>query len=722
MNNSLTSSNPAHNQTGRSIQRRSRSRLLRRTFLIALLLVSIGLVSSGVLELFFRYCESVEAIWLLQREMAQGAAFKIQQFVQDIEKTLRASTQTPDIVASGITEAYRFELIKLLKTAPAITTVIALDAEGREQLKVSRVQMVLSEDLQNRASSEAFTKARSGKTFFSPVYFVRESEPYMTITVPIEPFAREVIGVLMAEVNLKYIWEVIAQIKVGLAGYAYVVSQEGDLIAYPDISMVLQKRNLKDLGQVQAALAGAPGPFRAQSNLAGQPVFPAYALIPDLGWVVLVERPAREAYAPLYSSLLRTSLLLLAGLGMAVVASLRISRRVVHPVEALRQGAERIGAGALNHRIAVRTGDELEELAEQFNSMAAHLQESYAHLEHRVEERTRDLAESLEQQTATSEILRIIASSPTDLQSVLDAVAEYAARLCEANNALIFRIEDEVLRMVASYGPLQGPLREERIPINHGWVTGRAVIDRQTIHVHDLATVNETEFPLGRTHQQRFGHRTILSTPLLREGHPLGVITIRRMEVRPFTDKQIKLLETFADQAVIAIENARLFQELQERTRELTRLVAELQALGEVGQAVNSTLDLQTVLDTIVTRAVGLSEADGGAIFEYDEQTETFHLRATQKFAPEFIEILQSTPLRLGEGAIGRAAVARAPLQIPDVLAEGAYAGRLREVVVQSGFRALLAVPLLREDRVMGGLVVLRKAPGAFPAAVVALL
>jgi hypothetical protein len=148
----------------------------------------------------------------------------------------------------------------------------------------------------------------------------------MRIAIPIERFAGEIIGVLIAEVNLKYIWEVISQIKVGRTGYAYVVSREGDLIAHPDISMVLQKRSLKELSQVQAALAGAPGPFTAQPNLAGQKVFPAYAAIPALGWAVLIERSADEAYAPLYASIRRTALLLLLGLGMAILASLLIGR------------------------------------------------------------------------------------------------------------------------------------------------------------------------------------------------------------------------------------------------------------------------------------------------------------------------------------------------------------------------------------------------------------
>jgi signal transduction histidine kinase len=209
---------------------------------------------------------------------------------------------------------------------------------------------------------------------------------------------------------------------------------------------------------------------------------------------------------------------------------------------------------------------------------------------------------------------------------------------------------------------------------------------------------------------------------MLREGALIGIIDIWADEVHHFTEKQIELVKTFADQAVIAVENVRLLQELQARTRELARSVEELQALGEVSQAVSSTLDLQTVLTTIVARAVELSRTDGGAIYEYDEQTQEFLLRATHHMDEELIEALRAHPVRVGEGAVGQAAAARTPVQIPDILAEGAYPGRLRGPMVRSGFRATLAIPLLREDRIVGGLVVRRKSPGEFPQAMVDLL
>src|SRR5262249_16606942 len=208
-----------------------------------------------------------------------------------------------------------------------------------------------------------------------------------------------------------------------------------------------------------------------------------------------------------------------------------------------------------------------------------------------------ELKESLEQQTATSQILRVIASSPTDVQPVLDVVAQNAARLCDANDALIYRIVGGFLHVVASFGPMPTP-PEARV-ISRLFPSGRAISDRQTIHIHDLTAEIETEYP----ESLRIGVRTMLVMPLLREETVIGCITIRRMEVRPFSDKQIALLKTFADQAVIAIENVRLFQELEARTRELVQSVGELRALGEVGQAVSSTLDLETVLTRIVSHA-----------------------------------------------------------------------------------------------------------------------
>ena len=432
-------------QAGR---RSSSGRLVRRTFVIALVLVSSGLLAGGAFELYKKYLESVESNWILQREMAQGAAFKIEQFVKEIEKTMLASTQSPDMLSEGLTDAFEFQLIKLLKIIPAISAIAAVDAKGSERIKVSRLEMVRPEDLKARATDQAFLMASKGATYIGPAYFVHESEPYAQIAVPIKRFTK-VVGVLIAEVNLKHIWKVISEIRAGKTGYAYVVSSDGSLIAHPDISMVLKGRNLTYLDQVQAALADAPGPLTVQPNFAGQKVFVAYSLISDLGWAVLVERPTDEAYAPLYSSLLRTGALLLVGVGMAVLASLLIGLRVVRPLQALRQGATRIGAGELDHRINIKTGDELEVLADEFNEMTVKLKESYA-VNERVSQLKRFFSPNLAELIVSSGEEKLTESHRQEITVVFCDLRNFTAFSSASEPEVVMKVLQEYYQVICS--------------------------------------------------------------------------------------------------------------------------------------------------------------------------------------------------------------------------------------------------------------------------------
>ena len=332
-----------------------------------------------------------------------------------------------------------------------------------------------------------------------------------------------------------------------------------------------------------------------------------------------------------------------------------------------------------------------------------------------------ELTEALEQQTATSEILGVIASSPTEIQPVMDTIAENAAKVCGANDAVIRRVEGNVLRTAAHYGPVPDVAAER--PIDRRSPGGRAVVDRAVIHIPNMGSVVETEFPEVYETYLRTGIGIVLAVPLMREAVAIGAIHIRREGVQPFTDKQIALLKTFADQAVIAIENVRLFQELETRTRELAESVGELRALGSVSQAVSSTLDLETVLATIVSHAVQLSGTDCGVIYEYDEAKEEFHLRASHRMEEEVVESLRAAPIRLGEGATGRAATTRAPIQVPDISDQREYTGtRVRPTLTRLGYRSLLSVPLLREQQIMGGLTVWRRQSGEFKPEVINLL
>jgi signal transduction histidine kinase len=325
------------------------------------------------------------------------------------------------------------------------------------------------------------------------------------------------------------------------------------------------------------------------------------------------------------------------------------------------------------------------------------------------------VTEALNQQTATAEILRVISQSQTSVQPVFDKIVRSAVALCDGLFSTLFQFDGDVLHIIATHNntpeALEALHRAYPARPTRALVAGRAILERAVVHIPDIELEPESQ---QRAIARAVGWRSALIAPMLREGAPIGVITVGRAEPGPFSDSEIELLKTFADQAVIAIENVRLFKELEARTAELTRSVEKLTALGEVSQAVSSTLDLESVLATIVIRAVQLSDSYSGIVYEFDEATQSFHARATHKISPELLETLRATPVRLGEGAVGRAAVIRQPVEVADIEHGQLVAPQTRALLVREGMGSVVAVPLVREDRLFGGLVIVRRERGAF--------
>ena len=334
------------------------------------------------------------------------------------------------------------------------------------------------------------------------------------------------------------------------------------------------------------------------------------------------------------------------------------------------------------------------------------------------QQRTRELTESLEQQTATSEVLQIISSSPGDLEPVFETMLENAVRICAAKFGGIYRIEGDTVRLVATHADVPAAYAGARrfAPFRPGpkHYFGRMMAARTVLHVDDTAAEQGylEQRPEYVAAVELGGVRTFMAVPMLKEGEPIGAFLLARQEVHPFTEKQIALVTSFAAQAVIAIENTRLLGELRQRTDELGRSVSELRALGEVSQAVNSTLDLETVLSTIVGKAVQLSNTDAGAIYVFDAMVREFHLRATYGMDQGLIDTLARQHIGLDETNVAQALAQREPIQVAD-LREEAPSG-INEITLRAGYRARLVAPLIRGEDVVGLLVVRRRTPGAF--------
>jgi signal transduction histidine kinase len=571
-----------------------RNRLFTKYVALFVAVVCVALVTNGLFEVWFFYQEHKTSLIRIQSEQAEAASAKITQFVQEIEAQLGWTTQLPWIETT--LEQRRIDSMRLLRQVPAITEIAQVDPSGIARLRVSRLETNVVDTHIDLSKDPRFVEAVAHGKYYGPVYFRYESEPYMTLALA---GARRDAGVSIAEVNLKFIKDVVSQIKVGEHGQAYVVDAEDRLIAHPDINLVLRGTNVSDLSQVRAARAAIEGdsqePLQVAKNLEGHQVLTAYARIAPLGWMVFVELPRTEAYARLYTALERTALVLLAALAMAVVAGLFLARQMVVPIKTLEAGAARIGRGNLSQRISIQTGDELEGLADQFNDMAGRLQDSYADLERKVETRTQELARSVSELRALGDVSQAV-NSTLDLQTVLTTIVAKAVQLSGTDAGSIYVLEDSTQEFVlrATHGmdeDMIAQLREQKLTLSNKYVAS-AIERREPIHISDIR--QEPLTPIYRV-ILRAGYRAVLAAPLMRPGQIVGLLVVRRKEPGEFSKGTIDLIKTFAAQSVLAIQNARLFSEIDEKSRQL-----ESESKHKSQFLANMSHELRTPLNAII--------------------------------------------------------------------------------------------------------------------------
>ncbi len=568
---------------------RPQGRLFRKYVAVIVVLVGGMLTASGLVELYLVYQDTKRSVISIQREKALAAAERIELFVKEIESDVRGTTHAatggatlaspgtqsvalPKTLVAALAEQREIDFLQLLRNVPAVMEVRHIDSSGREQLRVSRLALDATGSGEDFSGNPAFLGARLGNAHFSPVRFHNDSEPYMTISVP---SGRVPVEVTVTEVSLRAIWDVVSRIRIGRSGYAYVVDSGGRLIAHPDVSLVLQKRDLSALAQVKAAREARPASSPEEASamvtagLDGKQALVTHAAIASLGWFVFVEQPITEVFAPLQVAILWGVVILIVGLVLSVLASVVLARRMVAPIRTLQAGAARIGAGDLGHRIELQTGDEIQALGDEFNRTAAKLQESYAGLEQKVQARTAELTQSIAELRALGEVGSLVSSS-LDLQTVLSTIVTHAVQLSSADAGTIYEFDesDDVFVPRANYGLSDEAvtmLRDSKLRMGEGGV-GRAAALREIVQIPD---VEQDPTYRMRDVMRRYGFRALLAVPLLREGRVIGGFVIRRKTVGEFPQPVVSLLQSFAAQSVLAIQNARYFREIQDKSEAL---------------------------------------------------------------------------------------------------------------------------------------------------------
>jgi class 3 adenylate cyclase/HAMP domain-containing protein len=541
---------------------KDKSRLLRQGLFAKYVIALVGLVVfvlavNGAFETWISYRATKTTLTDAMSEKAEATAKRIEQSISDLERQISWVTR-----ASAVTlDQHRNDYAQLLNGVPAVSQLSWLSGQGRELLRLSRTTIQVSGGA-DFSRDMRFTETVTRGVNYAPADF-RGSQPYMSISVSHSGFNA---GVTVADIDLRFLSDFLGDAQVGKATSAYVTDSHGKVLASsakgPDIGA-----DLSNLPQVAALMTPGNAPLASGTDADGHSVLSAATTVPKLGWIVLFEQPTAQALAPIWDQLVRIALLIALGLAVAILAGTLLARRMLIPITALRTGARRLGAGDFSQRIDVHTADELEELADQFNSMAGQLAETYFGLEAKVEERTRDLAQSINELKVLEEVGRAVSSS-LDLNAVLPTVAARALEITHADAVLIYGYDAVRHRFnLAEAIGIDKEAPGQHLAIEEAEsVLGEAATKGEPIAIPNLAYADDH---LLRDIAIAAGFHSVLVVPLVDQKGVLGSLVVLRKNIGDFSANLIGLMRTFAHQSVLAMRNARLFTEVDHKGREL---------------------------------------------------------------------------------------------------------------------------------------------------------
>jgi signal transduction histidine kinase len=622
---------------------------IRRRLLVWNLALFGSLVLGFVLAGYLYARKQIKEIsFEVQSEIATLVAVRIEAFVNQKIERLNDWAVAMSLHPTG-SEEQELRATLLQKNDQTFTEVSILDLQGREVVKISGRKIYMPGERLDQSGSAKFQQAVRGDTYVSPVYTSDKAEPYVTIALPLKGADRDIVGVLAAETNLKFLWEVIGNIHFGVGGYAYLVDNKGNLIAHKDPSMVLRRTDLGRIHEVQEFIAN-PGltdttPNNDSLGIMGKPVLSTYAPVQRFNWAVVLEEPLDMALADVKMIGHFALLLMAIGLSGGAAVIMWAANKITRPIQKLHSGVKIIRSGNLNHQVEVSTGDEIQSLADEFNRMATELQASHSTLEDKVDQRTRELSALYDVTTTVNQSLEV--------EPVLQAVIQKITGIFgfDATRILLFDSTQSELHLAASFENSPELWAQVSVVKRGQGITGRVADTGESIIFEDTYN-NPTYRQLSHSKaNERVGLRFLAIFPIKAKASCVGTLVCAGQSPRRLTANETKLLTSMAGQIGVAVENANLFGDMSDKSMALETLNAELQEASRIKSEFMAAMshELRTPLNIIMGNVELLKDRFFGAITESQGKSLTQITHHSQVLLKLINNVLTVTKIEAGK-------------------------------------------------------------------------